>query len=189
MKRTNKFSAALMLGVVAGVVAIIAERVDLVITHGTLQLLGFVNTYTWILVSALLFGFWGAILTTEVQAMIGLITITNPALSWLWPFVNLLFALSVGVVAVGFSKMRPNTRTSIKLLFMSFVCALLDIPLVYFVMVTVLGLPFSVYFAALPVYIVLQLLPSTFLSYTLVKALKRSKILYLGEENENNKKT
>jgi len=183
-KRTNKISA-LMLGVIAGIIAIAVERADFFMTGGNLQLLGYINTYTWILVSALLFGFWGAIITTEVQAIIGLITITNPALSWLWPFVNLIFALSVGIVAIGFSKLRPNAKIGTKLLLMSSVCALLDIPLVYFVMVIVLGLPFVVYFASLPVYIILQLVPSTFLAYLVVKALKRSKVLYLGEKNEN----
>ena len=180
--------AALMLGVVAGVIAIIVERADLFMTGGSLQLLGYINTYTWILVSALLFGFWGGIITTEVQAMISLITITNPELSWLWPFVNLIFAIFVGFVVVGFSKLRPNAKSGTKLLFMSSVCALLDIPLVYFVMVTVLALPSVVYFAALPVYIVLQLVPSTLLSYLVVKALTRSKALQFGEENANNLK-
>jgi hypothetical protein len=174
-----------MLGVVAGVIAIIVERADFYMTQGQLQILGYINTYTWILVAALLFGFWGAIITTEVQAVIGLITITNPALSWLWPFVNLIFALAVGIVAVGFSKLRPNAKTSTKLVSMSFVCALLDIPLVYFVMVIVLGVPFVGYLAALPAYIVLQLVPTTFLAYLIVKTLKRSNVLYLGEKNEN----
>jgi len=169
-----------MLGAVAGVIAITVERADLM-TGGNLQLLGYINTYTWLLVSALLFGFWGAIITTEIQAAIGLITMTNPALSWLWPFVNLLFALFVGLVAAGFSKLRPNTRNSIKLLVMSAVCALLDIPLVYFVMVTILKLPFEAYLAALPVYIILQLIPATLLSYLIVKTLTRSKALQLGE--------
>jgi hypothetical protein len=183
-KRTNKI-AALMLGVIAGVIAIVVERADFIMSAGNLQLLGYINTYTWLLVSALLFGFWGAIITTETQAIIGLITITNPALSWLWPVVNLIFALGVGMVVVGFSKLRPNARNGTKLLFMSSVCALLDIPLVYFVMVIVLGLPIAAYFAMLPVYIIIQLLPSTFLAYLIVKALKRSKVLYIGEENGN----
>jgi hypothetical protein len=176
LKRTNKI-AALMLGVIAGVIALAVERADLFMTGGNLQLLGYINTYTWILVSALLFGLWGAIITTEVQAMIGLITITNPALSWLWPFVNLIFALSVGIVAAGFSKLRPNAKVSTKLLLMSTVCALLDIPLVYFVMVTMLNIPFIAYLGALPIYITLQLIPTTFLAYLIVKAIKRSKVL------------
>ena len=184
----KRMLAALMLGVVAGVIAIIVERADLFMTGGSLQLLGYINTYTWILVSALLFGFWGGIITTEVQAMISLITITNPELSWLWPFVNLIFAISVGIVVVGFSKLWPNAKTGTKLLFMSSVCALLDIPLVYFVMVTVLSLPSLVYFAALPVYIMLQLIPSTLLSYLVVKALTRSKALQFGQGNANNLK-
>jgi len=175
-----------MLGVVAGVIAIAVERADLLMSGGSLQWLGYVNTYTWILVSALLFGFWGGIITTEVQAMLGLITITNPALSWLWPFVNLIFAIGVGAVVVGFSKLRPNTKDSTILVIMSSVCALLDIPLVYFVMVTVLELPVSVYLAALPVYIILQLVPATLLSYFVVRALTRSKALQFSERHENN---
>ena len=175
-----------MLGVVAGVIAIAVERADLFMTGGSLQLLGYINTYTWILVSALLFGFWGGIITTEVQALIGLVTITNPELSWLWPFVNLIFAVCVGAVVVGFSKLRPNAKDSTKLFFMSSICALLDIPLVYFVMVMVLELPVAVYFAALPVYIILQLIPATLLSYFVVKALTRSKALQFSERHENN---
>ncbi len=174
LKRTNKMSA-LILGVAAGVLAAFAERADAIMTGGNLTPLGYINTYTWILVSALLFGFWGAIITTEVQAIIGLITLANP-LSWLWPFVNLVFALAVGLIVVGFSKMRPTAKISTRLLTMSSICALLDIPLVYLVMVIVLGLPFIVYFAALPVYLTLQLVPSTILAYIVVRAVKRSKI-------------
>jgi len=179
-------TSALMLGVIAGVIAIAVERADLLMTGGSLQLLGYINTYTWILVSALLFGIWGAIITTEVQAMIGLITITNPELSWLWPFVNLIFALSVGIISTGLTKLRPNTKNSTKLLLMSTTCAILDIPLVYFVMVTVLNLPTFVYLTALPVYIILQLIPSTLLSYLIVKTLTRSKALQITKTNNNN---
>jgi len=175
----NKLStklAALMLGVVAGVIAIFAERADFLMTGGNLTPLGYINTYTWILVSALLFGFWGAIITTEIQAMLGLLTFANP-LSWLWPFVNLVFALAVGIIVIVFSKLRANAKISTKLLSMSIVCALLDIPLVYLVMVMTLGLPFVVYLGALPIYIILQLVPSTILAYFIVKALKRSNII------------
>jgi hypothetical protein len=186
-KRTQRLAASL-LGVVAGIIAIVVERADMLATSGSFQLLGYVNTYTWLLVSALLFGVWGAILTTEIQALIGLITMTNPALSWLWPFVNLIFALGVGVVVIGFSKLRPNTRIGTKLIAMSSVCALLDIPLVYFVIVIVLELSFVAYSAMLPVYMVLQLVPSTFLAYLLVKALKRSKVFYNSEKNESDYK-
>ena len=167
--------SALILGVAAGVLAAFAERADALMTGGNLTPLGYINTYTWILVSALLFGFWGAIITTEIQAIIGLITLANP-LSWLWPFVNLVFALAVGLAVVGFTKMRPNAKISTKLLTMSSICAILDIPLVYLVMVIVLGLPFIAYFAALPVYLALQLIPSTILAYIVVRAIKRSKI-------------
>jgi len=188
-KRTNKISA-LLLGVIAGVIATFAERADVILTGGSMTPLGFINTYTWILVAALLFGFWGAIITTEVQAIIGLITWSNP-LSIVWPFVNLIFAIVVGAIAIGFSKLRPNAKIGTKLLTMSGACALLDIPLVYLVMMIFLpmliGVPihFMAYLTALPVYLVLQLGPSTFLAYLVVKALKRSKVLYLGEENEN----
>ncbi len=175
LKRTNKMSA-LILGVAAGVLATFAERADALMTAGNATPLGYINTYTWILVSALLFGLWGAIITTEIQAVIGLVTLANP-LSWLWPFVNLVFALAVGLIVIGFSKLRPQARASIKLLLMSSVCAILDIPFVYLVMVTVLNLPFIVYLAALPGYIVLQLVPSTILSYIVVRAIKRSKII------------
>jgi hypothetical protein len=174
LNRTNKISA-LLLGVAAGVIAAFAERADAIVTGGNATPLGYINTYTWILVSAVLFGFWGAIITTEIQATIGLITLANP-LSWLWPIVNLMFALVVGLIAAGLSKWRPNAKISTKLLLMSSACALLDIPAVYLVMVIVLGLPFIVYLAALPMYFVLQLVPSTFLAYIVVRAVKRSKI-------------
>jgi hypothetical protein len=174
LNRTNKISA-LLLGVTAGVIATFAERADALMTGGNATPLGYINTYTWILVSALLFGFWGAIITTEIQAMIGLITLANP-LSWLWPIVNLVFALAVGIVVVGFSKLHPKAKISTRLLLMSGGCALLDVPLVYLVMVIVLGLPFIVYVVALPMYFVLQLVPSTVLAYIVVKAVKRSKI-------------
>lgn len=82
---------AMVLGVVAGVIASFAERADFIITGGNATPLGYVNTYTWLLVSATLFGPVGAIITTEVQAFLGLLTAANP-LSWLWPFVNLVFA-------------------------------------------------------------------------------------------------
>ncbi len=177
-KRTHKL-AALMLGVVAGVIAILVERADFAVSS---NYLGYVNSYTWLLVSALLFGFWGAIITTEIQALIGLVAYTSP-LSIVWPFINLIFALGVGAVAVCFSKFRPNAKDSTKLLAMSGTCALLDIPLVYLVMMVFLpmlvGVPmhYMAYLAALPIYIVLQLVLSTFLAYSIIRALKRSKIV------------
>jgi hypothetical protein len=175
LKNRNRM-AALLLGVVAGVIATLAERADALATGGNATPLGYINTYTWILVSAVLFGFAGAIITTEIQALIGLITMSNP-LSWLWPIINLVFAIVVGAIAYGFTRFRPQTKLSIKLFSMSTACAFLNIPAVYVVMVLVLGLPFVVYLAALPMYIVLQLVPSTILSYMLVRALKRSKVL------------
>ncbi len=175
IKRKNSM-AALLLGVVAGVLAVFAERADALATAGNATPLGYINTYTWILVSAVLFGFAGAIITTEIQAIIGLVTMSNP-LSWLWPIINLAFALAVGLIAFAFTRFHPQAKLSARLLTMSTACAVLDIPLVYVVMVLALGLPFVVYVAALPMYILLQLIPSTLLSYMLVKALKRSKVL------------
>ncbi|MDR0373470.1 MAG: hypothetical protein LBI79_07950 [Nitrososphaerota archaeon] len=168
--------AALIMGVIAGVLAAFAERADAMATGGQATPLGYINTYTWILVSAALFGFAGAIITTEIQAIIGLITMSNP-LSWLWPIINLVFAITVGAIALGFTRFRPETKISIKLLVMSGACAVLNIPMVYVVMVMVLGLPYIAYLVALPMYIVLQLIPSTLLAYMLVRALKRSKVL------------
>jgi uncharacterized membrane protein (UPF0182 family) len=75
----RKAMAALMIGVVAGVIAIFAERADTLFTGGNFNTLGYINTYTWILVSAVLFGFIGAIITTEIQALIGLITASSPS--------------------------------------------------------------------------------------------------------------
>lgn len=167
---------ALLMGVVAGVIAVFAERADALATGGNATPIGYINTYTWILVSAVLFGFMGAIITTEVQALIGLITMSSP-LSWLWPVINLIFAIVVGAIAYGFTRYRSQAKLSTKLLVMSAACAVLDIPLVYVVMVLALGLPFIVYIAALPMYFVLQLVPSTILAYMLVKTLKRSKVL------------
>jgi hypothetical protein len=168
--------AALILGVAAGAIAIIAERVDAMATGGSATPMGYINTYMWILVAACLFGPIGAIITTETQAIIGLVTFSNP-LSWLWPFVNLIFAAAAGLVLFGIVKIKPQTGTKTKLTLMSLTCALLDIPLVYLVMVTVLGLPFAVYLWILPVYIALQLAPATILAYIVVRAILRSKIL------------
>jgi hypothetical protein len=175
LKHKNTITA-LLLGVVAGVIANFAERADALATGGNATPLGYINTYTWILVSAALFGFTGVIITTEIQAIIGLITLSNP-LSWLWPIINLVFAVIVGAIAFGFTRFRPQAKLGTKLLIMSTACAVLDIPLVYVVMVLALGLPFVVYLAALPIYIVLQLVPSTLLAYMLVKTLKRSKVV------------
>ncbi len=175
LKRRNAM-AALLMGVVAGVLAAFAERADALATGGNATPLGYINTYTWILVSAVLLGFSGAIITTEIQAIIGLITLANP-LSWLWPFINIVFAIAVGAIYLAFTRFRPQAKISTKLLLMSAACALLDIPLVYVVMVLALGLPFIVYVAALPMYLALQLIPSTLLAYFVVKGIKRSKIL------------
>jgi hypothetical protein len=168
--------ASLLLGVVAGVIATLAERADALATGGNATPLGYINTYTWILVSAALFGFAGAIITTEIQALIGLVTMSNP-LSWLWPIINLVFAVVVGAIAFGFTRFRPQAKLGTKLLVMSAACAFLNVPAVYAVMVMALSLPFIVYLASLPMYIVLQLVPSTILAYMLVRALKRSKVL------------
>jgi len=166
---------AIMLGVVAGVIASFAERADAIMTGGNATPLGFVNTYTWLLVSATLFGPLGAIITTEVQAFLGLVTGANP-LSWLWPFINLVFAIVVGVVSEALSKLHPNIKLRSRLIVLSLTCALLDIPLTYVVMVTVLGLPFPLYLLALPMYIALQLIPSTVISYAIIRAILRTTI-------------
>jgi hypothetical protein len=168
--------AAVILGVAVGAIATAAERVDAILTGGNYTPLGYINTYTWLIVSAILFGPVGSIMTTEIQAFIGLITFANP-LSWLWPFINFLFALGVGLVSIAISRIRPRCRTSIKIILMSLACAILDIPLVYTVIVTVLGLPFGVYLGSLLIYVALQLIPSTFLSYVVVRAILRSEIL------------
>lgn len=166
---------AIMLGVIAGIIASIAERADAIITGGNATPLGFVNTYTWLLISATLFGLVGAIITTEVQASLGLVTAANP-LSWLWPFINLVFAIMVGAVSEGLSELHPNIKLHSRLLLLSLTCALLDIPLTYVVMVTVLGLPFVLYLLALPMYIALQLIPSTMISYAIIRAILRTQI-------------
>jgi hypothetical protein len=166
---------ATMLGVVAGVVATIAERADAIMTGGNATPLGFINTYTWLLVSATMFGPLGAVLTTEVQAFLGLITAANP-LSWLWPFINLVFAVVVGVVSTGLSKFYPKIKTHTRLMFLSLACALLDVPLTYVVVVSVLGLPFMVYLLVLPMYVTLQLVPSTIIAYAILRAIIRAPI-------------
>lgn len=166
----------LILGVAAGAIAAMAERVDVIATGGSATPFGYINTYMWILVAAALFGPIGAIITTETQAIISLITFANP-LSWLWPFINLIFAAAAGLTVIGIAKVNPKVGMKTKLALMSTTCAVLDIPLVYVVMVTVLGLPFAVYLWALPIYIVLQLVPATLLAYIIVKAILRSQLL------------
>ena len=166
---------AMVLGVVAGVIASFAERADFIITGGNATPLGYVNTYTWLLVSAALFGPVGAIITTEVQAFLGLLTAANP-LSWLWPFVNLVFAVVVGTVSVVFSKLHPRMKLHTRLLLLSLTCALVDIPMTYVVIVMALGLPFTFYLLALPIYITLQLVPSTLISYAILRGILRAHI-------------
>ena len=165
-----------ILGVVAGIIASIVERADSAITGGNATPLGFVNTYTWLLVSAALFGPLGAIITTEVQAFLGLITAANP-LSWLWLPVNFIFATVLGFVSVGISRLDRKIGIRTRLILMSVTCALLDIPLTYLVVVMVLGLPFIFYLGALPMYITLQLIPSTLLSYVILRAVLGSRII------------
>ena len=167
---------ALVFGVIAGVLASVAERADMIFTGGNATPLGFINTYTWILISAALFGPLGAIITTEVQAFIGLITFANP-LSWLWPFVNFIFAGVVGFVSKGILRLRPKIDLRLRILTMSVACAILDIPLTYVVVVMALGLPFVFFLAALPIYLFLQLVPSTMLAYMILKSILKSKIL------------
>jgi hypothetical protein len=104
--------AALLLGVVAGVIANFAERADALATGGNATPLGYINTYTWILVSAALFGFAGAIITTEIQALIGLITMSNP-LSWLWPIINLVFAIVVVLLLMGLPVSVPKQNSAL----------------------------------------------------------------------------
>ncbi len=60
---------------------------------------------------------------------------------------------------------------------MSGACAILDIPLTYVVVVMALGFPFVSYLFALPIYILLQLIPSTILAYMILKSIFKSKIL------------
>ena len=167
---------AIMLGVVAGVIAMMAERADAIVTGGSATPLGFINTYTWLLVSAAMFGPVGAVLTTEVQAFLGLITGANP-LSWLWPFINLIYAVVVGIVSQSLSRLYPSIKLRTRLMLLSLTCAILDVPLTYVVVVSVLGLPFKFYLLALPMYVVLQLGPSTIISYAILKSILRAPTL------------
>jgi len=179
--KLRNIMAALMLGVAAGAIASVAERVDFALTGGNYTPLGYINTYMWILVAVVLFGPIGSIITTEIQAFIGLVTFSNP-LSWLWPIMNLVFAVAVSLVSIGITKFNPRVRLSIRLTLMSLTCAILDIPLVYVVIVTVLNLPFTVYLVSLPIYVALQLIPTTFLSYVVIRTTLRSEIL--GKRSE-----
>jgi hypothetical protein len=172
----RQFVTSVILGTTAGVIATLAERVDALATGGSATPFGYINTYMWILVSAVLFGTMGAIITTEVQAIIGLITYANP-LSWLWPFINLIFAIGVGLTLWGLMKIKTDASIRSKLVLMSITCALLNIPFVYIVIVLVLGLPATVYLWLLPFYIVLQLIPATILAYAVVRVILRAKIL------------
>lgn len=176
--RGKEAITAIMFGVVAGVIAMMAERADAIITGGNGTPLGFINTYTWLLVSATMFGPIGAVLTTEVQAFLGLITAANP-LSWLWPFINLIFAVVVGIVSLSLARFYPKIKLRTRLILLSFTCAILDIPLTYVVIVSVLGLPFTFYLLALPIYLILQLGPSTIISYTLLRSILRTPIASL----------
>ncbi|MCW4042645.1 MAG: hypothetical protein NWE90_02840 [Candidatus Bathyarchaeota archaeon] len=170
---TRDILTSMVFGVTAGVFASILERIDTILTGGNATPLGYSNTYGWILLSAYLYGPFGALITTEVQAIIGLLTAANP-LSWLWPAVNAVFAIVAGVTALAIQRIRPQSSTKTRIITMSFMLALLDIPAVYFVMVLVLGLPVIVYYVGLPLYIGLQLLPATLIAYLLLQAMERA---------------
>ena len=164
---------SMIFGVTAGIFASILERADAMLFGGSLTPLGYSNTYGWILLSAYLYGPFGALITTEIQATIGLLTVANP-LSWLWPFVNALFAIVAGATAIVIQRVRPQSSAKSRIITMSFMLALLDIPAVYFVIVLVLGLPVIAYYAGLPLYIGLQLVPATLIAYLLLQAIERT---------------
>jgi len=164
---------SMIFGVTAGVLASILERADALMTGGNATPLGYSNTYAWVLLSAYLYGPLGALITTEIQALIGLLTVANP-LSWLWPAVNAAFALLAGFVAILVQRVRSKSSTKTRLIIMSAALSLLDIPAVYFVMVPVLGLPVIVYQLALPMYIGLQLVPATLVAYLLLRVLEKA---------------
>jgi len=164
---------SMVFGVAAGILASVLERVDAAMTGGNATPLGYSNTYAWILISAYLYGPLGALITTEIQALIGLLTVANP-LSWLWPAVNAAFALLAGFVAILVQRVRSKSSTKTRLIIMSAALSLLDIPAVYFVMVIVLGLPVIVYQLALPMYIGLQLVPATLVAYLLLRVLEKA---------------
>ena len=164
---------SMIFGVTAGVLASILERADALMTGGNATPLGYSNTYAWVLLSAYLYGPLGALITTEIQALIGLLTVANP-LSWLWPAVNAAFALLAGFVAILVQRVRSKSSTKTRLIIMSAALSLLDIPAVYFVMVIVLGLPVIVYQLALPMYIGLQLVPATLVAYLLLRVLEKA---------------
>ncbi len=170
--RMRDVMTSMAFGVAAGILASVLERIDAAVTGGNATPLGYSNTYAWILLSAYLYGPLGALITTEVQALIGLLTGANP-LSWLWPIVNAFFAVVAGSTAAVIRRIRSETSTKTSIVIMSVALAFLDVPAVYFVIVMVLGLPIIAYYLALPVYIGLQLVPSTFLSYMLLKALSK----------------
>jgi len=160
-------------GVTAGILASILERVDAAVTGGQFTPFGYSNTYAWLLLSAYLYGPLGALIMTEVQALIGLLTAANP-LSWLWPAVNAVFAGVAGSIAIAIQKIYPRSSARTRIITMSIALALLDIPAVYFVVVLVVGLPVIAYYLALPMYIGLQLVPATLIAYLLLKALVRA---------------
>ena len=112
-------------------------------------------------------------ITTEVQALLGLLTAANP-LSWLWPAVNGSFAVVAGSTALAIQKVRPRSSAKARIIIMSVALALLDIPAVYLVVVLVLGLPIIVYCGALPMYIGLQLVPATLVAYIILTALEKA---------------
>ena len=172
----RQMMVCVLVGVIAGVIASVAERADAAITGGNATPLGFLNAYTWLMLSAVIYGPLGALVTTEVQALIGLITMANP-LSWLWPFINAIFAIAAGTASALIQRLRSDTGILMRVVAVSFICALIDIPATYFVMVVVLGLPLIAYYVALPLYLGLQLLPATFLTYLLMKTLESTKIV------------
>lgn len=63
-----------------------------------------------------------------------------------------------------------------RLLLLSLTCALLGIPMTYVVIVIALALPFTFYLIALPIHITLQMVPSTLVSYAIVRGVLLSRI-------------
>ncbi|MEM3546440.1 MAG: hypothetical protein QW547_04940 [Candidatus Bathyarchaeia archaeon] len=90
--------------------------------------------------------------------------------------INLIFAVAISLTLIGIEKFYQHAGLGARIIVLSLICTLLDVPLVYVVVVIVLGLSIIAYLVSLPIYATLQLIPITLLSYEITRRLIRLRI-------------
>ncbi len=174
---TRGIIASLLLGISMNLVAQVAERLDTALFAGTAVPFGYVNAATWMTVSAMLFGPIGGIITGVLHGTISAITATSP-LSPVFIFWNFYQAGSTGIVAVLLQPMRRGTsglaRQLVAAEFMNFATSLWW---TYHLIVLILGLPLSVWFATYVFYVGIGAIPIAVLAIAISRAILRSGVL------------